>query len=82
MELLVGAVALVELDDLLGRQIQTCAPALQFDLGREQALPPLVDRALGDLHHKAQTTNVQPPAVHVCPFAYGRAGRAAGSCCA
>lgn len=53
VELLAGAVVLVEGDDLLGRQAQGGPPAFQLDVGLQQMLPLLVDGALGDLDDPA-----------------------------
>lgn len=48
VELLAGAVVLVEGDDLLGRQLQGGPPAFQLDVGLQQELPLLVDGAFDD----------------------------------
>ena len=53
VELRVSAVPLVELDDLLRRQIQAGQPALDLDIRHQQGLPLLVDGALDQMHHPA-----------------------------
>jgi hypothetical protein len=61
MELLAGGMIAIERDHLLVRTLdlgQRRPPALDCDLGHEQALPMPVDRALGHANDAAEAEGV------------------------